>query len=435
MFLSVLGADCNAGSGTLDQCEAHDDCLSYCQANDCAGREVEFYRCSVETAEEGQDGGDCTCACADTGSGGSGGAAGTGGSGGTAGSGGAAGSGGTAGSGGGPCSSPLPMPSGGNSFFVDVYATFEGDSPGAISFADDGRLFVANVGVIGVPSPEQNLPILRIDAAATEVAEIGIVSDPDVLVVDNGGLVAMTGNVLVGGLLEMRVEGRLVGRLTELDDESGATINTAESDPDPCIFNVSAMLFAQDNSLLLGNFVLPADATDDNVPAVCKVTKDTGLGWVLAETFIMPLNQPVSGLTQAPRANNEDGDLFLSRTVQLAAPEVPRPRIDEVDRYDSTGTLESGSLTEGIVLGYGPVGSEFDGVLILRSSGNLDLVNPVSSLGSTLLTGVEDDVGNSAAFYPNGSDAVLYISQWEQRRILRVSKTLPGATDIGCPAN
>jgi hypothetical protein len=320
------------------------------------------------------------------------------------------------------------MPSGGNSFFVDVYAVFGDTSPGAISFADDGRLFVANVGVLGVPSPEQDLHILRIDAAATMIEESDDkVNDPDVLIVDNDGLVATSGNVLVGGLKGIPVNGRDVGLLTE-QNASGTTMRTAESDP--CIYNVSAMLFAQDDSLLLGNFVLGSDDRDDNVPAVCKVTP--GAAWILTETFIAPLDQAVSGLAQAPRANNEDGDLFLSRIVQLATDEVPR--IDEVDRYHSTGTIESESLTEGIVLGYGPEGSEFDGVLILRSNGNLDLVNPVSSLGSTLLTGLEEEhVGNSAAFYPNGSDAVLYISQWEQRRILRVSEGPLDATKLGCP--
>lgn len=325
------------------------------------------------------------------------------------------------------CEASLPSDPG-STFSVDVYAVFGDTSPGSISFADDGRLYVANVGELGVPSPEQNLPILRIDEAATTIDALGRVEDPDVVIVDVLGVIADEGNVLAGGLRGNPGGQRPIGRITELDaepDTEGTEVATIESDP--CIYNVSAMLFVADDSLLVGNFVQVDEGRDDVVPAVCKLTR---VGeQVATETLIDPVDRAVSGLARAPEAD-ASGSLFVSRIDQPASEAVERR--DVVYRYAFDGSDET-ELTDGTLLAYGPSGTPFDGLIVLRADGELYVVDPdTGEPVRTLLTGVTDGTGTSGTLRTTDAGTVLYLSEWENRRILRVSETALPPTAIGC---
>jgi len=340
-------------------------------------------------------------------------------SGGTGGSGGSAGSGGTGGTNTDPCTAALPS---GDGLFIDGYVLFD-TSPGGISFDGDGILFAGNVGDLNNPA-EQTHGILRVEKDAEKIDEIGTVYDPDVVIVDQGGAVAdSAGNLFAGGYND---QGE--GQLTELDPDTGAQVSATVNDPpSECIGNASVMLFAQDGRLLLGNFVQKDVMEDKDVPIVCEVTRGVGSGEIQT-TALIPASitqAPTSGLAQIPTPG---GDIFVSRA--LGGDDG-----DQVSRFDSAGGLVLGDYDDGVVLGHGPPESAFDGLLILRSDGSVDLRDPSGLETRTLLTGVLDSAGNYAAFYPNDSSARLYISQLEQRRILRVSTNDDEvATALGCTA-
>jgi hypothetical protein len=327
-----------------------------------------------------------------TGSGGTGG----GGTGGTGGSGGTAGMGGMGGAV--PCSAPLPSS---DAYKVDGYAVFD-TRPGGISFATDGTLFVGNVG--GPDPQQQTVPVLQVNPDADGIlASTNDVRDPDVVIVDTAGFVATAGHVFAGG---ENMQG--IGQLTELS-RAPFEIVDGKDILGSCIDNVTVMLFDQSQRLLIGNF----DQTMVTAP-VCAVQSQDNV--VVVSDFILTLpgdlTDAISGIVQEPA-----GNLFVSQA-------------DRVHRFNADGAPVSDDYTTGTALGYGPSGSDFEGLLILRGNVLFRRSDLADDENDEVLLTFTDGTGTANYVAFRGAD--LYISQIEQKRILRVSTAKLAPTDLGC---
>lgn len=333
-----------------------------------------------------------------------------------------------------PCAATLPVWEGaGVEVFIDVYAVIDGTSPSAISVEDDGTVFAGNAGDLANPATTE-LPILRIadGAPAGGLARIGSVSDPDFLTVDTaGGFACSAGNVLVGGVLLVDQGGTMVnvGQLTELDPDTGAEVEATIDEDTTCIGNASGLLMSMDGSLLIANQAL---TPEDTVASVCRLERESCEVDIVAEPLIVGRESNVLtwGLVESPegtlyvtRREEDEGGGGPVNNVYVFDETVEEP-LDPEDQLDF--------LVEGYAAAYGPPGP-FEGLLVRKGDGRLVRVDEeTGDEQATLLTGIDDPVGNYLAFSPSDPNA-FYISQVERRRILRVGTTeLDPASELGC---
>jgi sugar lactone lactonase YvrE len=270
---------------------------------------------------------------------------------------------------------------------VDVYAVFD-TRQGGISFDADGNLFVGNFGRDPADDPSRVFRVSPGGAAITE--SIDLFEDPDVLLVDVGGLEAAAGNVLIGGSTDLAV----VGQLHEMTPD-GQNVGTLEH---MCLRNIGHLIFDRDDRLLVTNFNPAAN--------VCAVK-----GGVVTELIADVVGGGPAGLTvQDP----DTGDLFVTSE-------------NRVHRYDSDGALLMADYATGGVLAYGPAGSLFEGLLMRRSGVLLVRPDPESEDETALLM---DSINGLVAFDANDN---LYISDWPNGRVVRVSPNTLPPTAVGCP--
>jgi len=224
-----------------------------------------------------------------------------------------------------------------------------------------------------------------------------------VVIVDTDGSVATAaGHVFAGG---ENMQG--IGQLTELSPEPFEVVDDADI-LGSCIDNVTVMLFDQSQRLLIGNFDQAMVTA-----AVCAVQSQMGVVSPFIETLPGDLQDAISGIVQEPA-----GDLFVSQA-------------DRVHRFDADGAPVSDDYTTGTALGYGPSGSAFEGLLILRGDVLFRRSDLADDENDEVLLTFTDATGT--ANYVAFRDADLYISQIEQKRILRVSKADDlDPTDLGC---
>lgn len=286
-----------------------------------------------------------------------------------------------------PAAAQLPTVETGGT--VHVYATFPTD-PAAISFDGDDDLFVGNFNNPGPPDVAAD--VWRVERTDSSVAPCAAVDDPDAVYIDRNGLIAAAGSVLVGGWRYATTTGQVVaiapgcGGATPISFGGG-------------LGNITT--FAEDE---LGR-LFAANGSEFNVMMW------NGSSW---SEFIPPTTGNV-------RLAVDGNDLYVSSHP---------PTMNVVRRYDSGGALVDPSFAVGAVLAVGPVGGDFEGIIVARAD-SLFAVDPVTHVATPILSGHLGAV-NGVAFDSGGD---LYLSQGGTfDRVLRVTQSHVTAVGPETPA-
>jgi len=278
---------------------------------------------------------------------------------------------------------------------VDVYADVT--DPQRLSFDSSGALFVGRDFTGSGGGSWDAGPIHRVAPGGTSVAAFGdALPDPDAVLVDSLGLISGTaGSVLVGGEVGPSLQGKISAVAT---DEGTQTI----WGPTGSFRNVSDMAFDSTGRLVF---------TDGNS---------------LSRSVFVSAGEFPTALFVLP-----DGDRAFSLTLDSADRIFTRGQGGRLRIHDSSGTLLDNSFA---VLGasgpirFGPGGIWGTDLYALANDQliRLDAQGSATVVGTGFATGDGGAAMNSIAFGPDGA---LYVGEFENDRILRITPE-PGCTAL-----
>lgn len=289
---------------------------------------------------------------------------------------------------------PLPVPTG--CFEVELYATFNGGRPGALSFDDFDNLYVGNFNIAGGDGAAVSISrVLAIDQSIESFGDA--IPDPDAIIVDRNGNIGSTGSLLVCGIISGCPDA-CVGRITEISSDGSTNTILLEGG---CLGNAQYLALSP-----AGKLYAPAHLDG----RVCLV--ETGS----SSQFLPPIGTNPTGI-----AVDDLENIYYSWGGTIR-------------KYDSTGVLIDSNFASGAAFTFGSIGL-FEGIVIRRTD-SVFIVN-ISSKNEILLC---TEMFASYATFNSAGD--IFFGEVNGRRIFRVSYNATSDSDFdgfgdacdNCPA-